>query len=275
MSKIELIETSAVDRGLSASRPATNPDPRPCDVFDDDQFMHEATPPDITDDIVSFCKELKAEHPVYVEVRPAEGARQGWCFRNVLDHASRHGGGPLYGWIIWGAAGLYWNAEFHCVWMQPHGGLLDITPKADGERGVLFAPDQTFPDDFNFFQRPNNRRSRVYGMEEKKVLVEAKILGLSEAAMAYEIRKADRKGLTLTQSICSKLPRDRFEILIDTFLQSAGELEAMLVPTNEGLACKDLNRWKEFQKRAHELNRMKLKLYTMADLMVRGISRFG
>jgi hypothetical protein len=79
----------------------------------------------------------------------------------------------------------------------------------------------------------------------------------------------------LTQSISSKLPRDRFEILIDTFLLSAGELEAMLVPTNEGLVCKDLNRWKEFQKRAHELNRMKLKLYTMADLMVRGISRFG
>jgi hypothetical protein len=79
----------------------------------------------------------------------------------------------------------------------------------------------------------------------------------------------------LTQSICSKLPRDRFEILIDTFLQNAGELEAMLVPTNEGLVCKDLNRWQEFQKRARELNRMKLKLYTMADLMVRGISRFG
>jgi hypothetical protein len=93
----------------------------------------------------------------------------------VLDHANRDGGGPLYGWIIWGAAGLYWNAEFHCVWMQPHGGLLDITPKADGERGVLLAPDQTFAADFDFFQRPNNRRIRVYGMEEKKVLVEAKI----------------------------------------------------------------------------------------------------
>jgi hypothetical protein len=63
--------------------------------------------------------------------------------------------------------------------------------------------------------------------------------------------------------------------LIDSFLQYACELEAMLVPTNEGLVCKDINRWKEFQKRAHELNRMKLKLYTMADLMVRGISRLG
>jgi hypothetical protein len=171
---------------------------------------------------------------------------------------------------------LYWSAEFHCVWMRPHDGLLDITPKADGERGVLFAPDQTFASDFNFFQRPNNRRIRVYGMaEEKRSLVEAKILGLSEAALAYEIRKADRKGPTLTQAICSKLPRDRFEILIDNFLQSAGELDAMLVPTNEGLVCKDLNRWKEFQTRAEELNKMKLKLYTMADLMVSGVSRFG
>jgi hypothetical protein len=112
-------------------------------------------------------------------------------------------------------------------------------------------------------------------MEEKKVLVAAKILDLSEATLAYEIRKADRKGLTLTQSICSKLPKDRFEILIDTFLQSAGELDAMLVPTNEGLVCRDLNRWKEFQTRARELSRMKLKLYTMADLMVRGVSRYG
>lgn len=256
MKKIELIETTAVDRELGARSPATNSDRRPLDVLDDDQFMHEATPPDITDCIVSFCKELKAEHPVYVEVRPTEGARQGWCFRNVLDHAHTHGGGPLYGWIIWGAPGLYWNAEFHCVWMQPHGGLLDITPKADGERGVLFAPDQTYWDDFDFFKRPNNRRIRVYGMDEKKEVVEAKILGLSKATLAYEIGRADRKGLTLTQSICSKLPPDRFEILIDTFLQSAGELEAMLVPTNEGLVCRDLNRWKEFQKRARELNRM-------------------
>ena len=65
------------------------------------------------------------------------------------------------------------------------------------------------------------------------------------------------------------------EILIDTFLQSAGELEAMLVPTNEGVVCRDLSRWKELEMRARELNRMKLKLYTMADLMVRGVSRFG
>jgi hypothetical protein len=74
MKKIELIETTAVNRGLNAGRPATNPDRRPSNVFDDDQFMQEATPPDITNDIVSFCKELKAEHPVNVEVRPAEGA---------------------------------------------------------------------------------------------------------------------------------------------------------------------------------------------------------
>jgi hypothetical protein len=33
------------------------------------------------------------------------------------------------------------EGEFHAVWVSPDGGFLDVTPKADGERQILFIPD--------------------------------------------------------------------------------------------------------------------------------------
>ena len=33
------------------------------------------------------------------------------------------------------------RSEFHAVWVSPDGGFLGVTPKADGERQILFIPD--------------------------------------------------------------------------------------------------------------------------------------
>jgi hypothetical protein len=194
-------------------------------VLDAGQFPHESLPRAITKEIVSFCWGLRAETPLYVGIDPVEGARQDRCHRNVLKHAALNGGSPLFGWMISEAPGLYCKAEFYCVWMQPHGGLSDITPRAN-ESAILFAPDQTYWSDFDFMMRPKSRRERSYGMDRKKLLVEAQIKCLGKASFAQQQRIADRQGVTLTQLICSRLPGDRLEKLIDTFVREAGELDA-------------------------------------------------
>lgn len=65
------------------------------------------------------------------------------CHVNVWAHWKRNpGGGAVAGWVIWQAkAANFVEAEFHSVWCDPKGNLIDVTPRKDGERYVLFVPD--------------------------------------------------------------------------------------------------------------------------------------
>jgi len=45
----------------------------------------------------------------------------------------------------------------------------------------------------------------------------------------------------------------------------------MLVPTPEGMVCKDKRRIPEFHRRATDVQRQKTKIFLMADMMVRGM----
>jgi hypothetical protein len=47
----------------------------------------------------------------------------------------------VLGWCIWEWPGILLNAEFHACWLSPEGEIIDITPKPDGEKTVLFLPD--------------------------------------------------------------------------------------------------------------------------------------
>lgn len=65
------------------------------------------------------------------------------CHINVWAHWKRNPGGSVVtGWVIWQAkAARFIEAEFHSVWCDPTGVLLDVTPRKDGERFVLFVRD--------------------------------------------------------------------------------------------------------------------------------------
>jgi hypothetical protein len=103
--------------------------------------FEEKLPVQITEEIERFCDRIApGRKPVYVPVRPAAGARVSRCHVNVEGHVRVHGGGPVYGWIVWQSAALL-HAEFHSNWLSPAGEMIDITPKADGEDRVLFLPD--------------------------------------------------------------------------------------------------------------------------------------
>jgi hypothetical protein len=246
------------------------PAPRP-DFDDDDLFIRETSPLEVTANIAAFCAPITGRPPLFVDVVPAPGARAGWCYANVADVIAKEGGDRVHGWTIWNAPGLWNAAEFHVVWKTASGQLVDVTPKPDGERFICFLPDSDYAPNFNFYGRPNNIRERVYGTEGCDEFVAAKIASFTAARLTYEMGKAKRQGLSIVQSVGSKMKgRDRYERIIDEFLKEVGEIEAMLVPTPEGMVCEDPRRVPELRRRAADIEK-KTKVFLMADLWVRGM----
>jgi hypothetical protein len=92
--------------------------------------------------VVSFCRSIVAEpQPIYVPVRTVPGAPKDDCFSIVPQHISRHGGEQIIGWTIWEWPRVYIEAEFHTVWQQPDGTVVDLTPKIVPMPRILFLPD--------------------------------------------------------------------------------------------------------------------------------------
>ena len=65
------------------------------------------------------------------------------CFSNVEMVIEQNGGRAVYGWAIWQVPGVYIEAEFHCIWENDAGEMLDITPYPYRTENILFLPDST------------------------------------------------------------------------------------------------------------------------------------
>jgi hypothetical protein len=64
------------------------------------------------------------------------------CHLNVWCQLAFNGGDRQHGWVL--AQDLkhkFAEAIFHTVWRAPGGNLIDVTPREDGEKNVLFLPD--------------------------------------------------------------------------------------------------------------------------------------
>ena len=103
------------------------------------------TPSSIATGIIDFCKELCGSEPEFILPSPAPWADASYCHENVQRQVFEFGGSVQHGWLIWEASidakPAYYDAEFHAVWRNTAGILVDITPTRDGEIEVLFAPD--------------------------------------------------------------------------------------------------------------------------------------
>ena len=94
----------------------------------------------------------------YVPVQPATGALPNECFFNVPQKIARDGGTIQYGWCQWEVPGLFIEAEVHAVWVSPNGEWIDVTPKVNNEREILFLADNAVTWDENSrFRRDNIR----------------------------------------------------------------------------------------------------------------------
>lgn len=106
------------------------------------RYERPVTPAEISRGLQELIDQIvPAGKPVYVDVHPAEGAQPNECFPLVEGHVARHGGDLVVGWSLWEMPSLFVEAEFHCVWQQPSGELLDIAPKNHPTARVLFLTD--------------------------------------------------------------------------------------------------------------------------------------
>ncbi len=78
--------------------------------------------------------------PVLIPYHLTEGAIVGECFQNVRDHVQQHGGEVVDGWVIWESPPFQVEAEFHSVWRDTHGELVDITPPLHRGKKTTFLP---------------------------------------------------------------------------------------------------------------------------------------
>jgi len=75
---------------------------------------------------------------------------------------ARYSGMIQHGWAIAERPGLFIEAQFHAVWIDPGGELIDVTPTQKGETEILFLPDPEEAFDENALVRRNNIRLAEY-----------------------------------------------------------------------------------------------------------------
>lgn len=67
--------------------------------------------------------------------------RAGYCLDNCEAETMRSGYPTVFGWVIWeDRRPAFIEAEFHAI-IRRGSELIDITPRTDGERVLLFARD--------------------------------------------------------------------------------------------------------------------------------------
>jgi len=101
---------------------------------------HAGTVPKaITPQVRSFA-EKHGNDLQYVPLRPQPFARHHECYGNCDLTRQLFGGDMVLGYSIWNTKELFLSSEHHCVWRQPNGELLDVTPDLSGGNRILFVP---------------------------------------------------------------------------------------------------------------------------------------
>lgn len=190
--------------------------------------LHEAnetTPALLTPDLERFCDSLGGEAPSFVPVADDPHGLFGWCSDGVGEKIKSDGGNIVFGWTIWEWPSVLWTAEFHAVWRSPTDELIDITPKPNFEKQILFVIDRSYPETFNFDQRPGNRRQRAYNPPDTTKLAIERIASLRSSQIAYEQKRADKAGMSLRQWFENKIPADTLAPKIDAFISACDQHE--------------------------------------------------
>lgn len=92
--------------------------------------------------VIKFCRRVVCDsEPYYIPVQPDKDGETLNCFSIVKDRVTREGGEAIIGWAIWEWPKVIIEAEFHCVWRNSDGEILDITPRDPPIKRILFIED--------------------------------------------------------------------------------------------------------------------------------------
>lgn len=186
----------------------------------------ETTPPTITEAITRFTATLGGAAPVFVPVIQDEHGLYGWCSDGVREKVRAAGGSIAFGWTIWEWPSVMLTAEFHAVWRDDAGALFDITPKPAGQKRILFVYDLSYAQDFNFDERPRNRRVRLHVEPDRSAELAAVKSALNGGKQRYEEGRAAKAGVTLDEWLAKKLAPDALAEAIDELIAVCGAFEA-------------------------------------------------
>lgn len=152
-------------------------------------------------DVVAFLTNFGlTNQPVYVEFGD-RGYAADFCHVSVKHIVQNERGRRIHGWAIWQFDNFV-VAEFHSVWENPDGVLVDITPPKWGASRVLFVADpslaivnegnrqilysdRTSIKDFPYLFRGEVTESDVWAMPNDHILLTAYAaeLGLPDTSM--------------------------------------------------------------------------------------------
>lgn len=189
--------------------------------------VSETTPGGITESHVEFARTLGGDI-VKIPVIKDNYGLFGWCSDGVLEKIANDGGRIVFGWNIWEWPQIMLTAEFHAVWQDDSGNLYDITPKPHGEHEIAFVPDFSYQQDFNFDNRPRNKRFRIYQPIEAAPIVAAQIAQMKPTQRAYEEKRAAKAGKSLDQWLLEKQPVDTLPDLIDAVIATVSRREELM-----------------------------------------------
>jgi len=105
--------------------------------------MIEPKHPSITDHrLQAFAEQLcPGSCPVAVKVRQVGSAVALDCFENVKRYIETKGGSSQLGWRVIEVPNVFFEAEFHAVWVGS-SSMLDVTPPELEAQRVAFIPDR-------------------------------------------------------------------------------------------------------------------------------------
>lgn len=105
-------------------------------------MRRETTPSGVTDKIMELCGGILADaESVYIPVVAQKWSLPSECFPNVECMVREQGGQQVNGRVVWQWMNIIVEVEIRSVWRSPEGELIDITPRANGEREILFLHD--------------------------------------------------------------------------------------------------------------------------------------
>lgn len=91
-------------------------------------------------DVQALCRlHNLTDQPVYVDYED-HGYEADYCHVSAKHAEITRGGKRIHGWAIWQFDSCA-MAEFHSIWEDPNGRLIDVTPPKWGEAKILFVPD--------------------------------------------------------------------------------------------------------------------------------------
>lgn len=221
--------------------------------YDRGDPFFQTTPAGIDKNVGGFGHQLGGLIPAYVPVRPAPWAENGMCQLNVAAQVDHFGGRVLLGWAIW-ASRVVLLAEFHAVWLSLEGEMVDVTPAAEDEDRIVFAPDWSYPADFDFARRPSNQAMNIVPRSNPEAIAKT-IDAFSPTQRAYEERRAARKGVDLAAHLAAKTGPAALATAVDGLIRNRQAQEKLVVPTTSRYVVTDPKAFMTAQKRIDEFER--------------------